>query len=169
MIFKHCECSSGAAGDGIYCSSFYHRLVLVLGVQLEEQSYYILLVRNMVYCTYVQSGIQYTHWVEKDFINSYYAHYRSLDYSSAHATKRQNFLFFSKALQFQDPSYNCDLVCAQILLWRCLLHYYCGGEEGRAQGNIMTLCKRGPLGYFVLHQDDECCCKKIIFALFFFP
>ena len=65
----------------------------------------------MVYCTYVQSGIQYTHWVEKDFINGYYAHYRSLEYSSAHATKKVELSLF-----FESTS----ILGSELQLWPCV-------------------------------------------------
>ena len=59
----------GASG-GIYCSSFYHRL-LVGGAWCP--------IRRVVYTISPEYGIHstlHTHWAGKDFINGYYAHYR---------------------------------------------------------------------------------------------
>ena len=123
----------------------------------------------MVYCTYVQSGIQYTHWVEKDFINGYYAHYRSLEYSSAHATKKVELSLF-----FESTS----ILGSELQLWPCV----CTNPPLEMSASIL-LRRRGGAGTrqhhdLVQKRTLRILCttprrrmllQKIIFALLFSP
>ena len=61
-------------------------------------------------------------------------------------------------------------MCAQILLWRDVC-FTTAEERAGIPGNIMTLCKRGPLGYFVLYQDDThaAASKNNFRTTFFYP